>query len=37
LLAPLSPWAVEVVTARDVTVRCREALSLPDLVRLLRG
>jgi hypothetical protein len=37
LLAPPSPWAVEVVSARGVTVRCREALSLPDLIRLVRG
>jgi hypothetical protein len=37
LLAPSSPWAVEVVSARGVTVRCREALSMPDLVRLLRS
>jgi lambda repressor-like predicted transcriptional regulator len=37
LLAPPSPWAVEVVSARGVTVRCREALSLPDLIHLLRG
>jgi lambda repressor-like predicted transcriptional regulator len=37
LLAAPSPWAVEVVSARGVTVRCREALSLPELIRLLRG
>jgi hypothetical protein len=37
LLASPSPWAVEVVSARGVTVRCREALSMRDLIRLLRG
>ena len=35
--SPSSPWAVEVVSARGVTIRCREALSMADLVRLLRS
>lgn len=37
LLTPSSPWAVEVVSARGVTIRCREALSMTELVRLLRS
>ena len=31
------PWAMEVEGAGGLTVRCREALSLHDLIRLLHG
>jgi len=31
------PWAIEVEGVGGLTVRCREALSVEDLIRLLRG
>ena len=31
------PWAIEVEGVGGVTVRCREALSVEDLIRLLHG
>jgi hypothetical protein len=41
-MPPLPPagtaeWAVEVVSASGVTLRCRERLSVAELVRLLRS
>jgi len=30
-------WAVEVVGPDGMTVRCRDSLSIEDLMRLLRG
>lgn len=33
---PTNPWAMEVVTPSGLTVRCREALALQELSRLLR-
>ncbi len=38
LAKAVSPeWAVEIVSADGMTVRCREGLSIEDLVRLLQG
>lgn len=37
IIAPTSVWAMEVANRDGLTVRCREALSLADLVHLLRG
>lgn len=34
--APAPLWAMELVSSRGLTVRCREALSLRELERLLR-
>jgi len=34
---PIYPWAMEVIGPSGMTVRCREALSVRDLSRLLRG
>ena len=34
---PAIRWAMEVEGAGGLTVRCREALSVEDLIRLLRG
>ena len=31
------PWAIEIEGAGGLTVRCREALSVEDLIRLLQG
>jgi hypothetical protein len=31
------PWAMEVVGPSGLTIRCREALAVRDLARLLRG
>jgi transposase-like protein len=34
---PNNTWAMEVVAPSGLTVRCREALAVHDLARLLRG
>lgn len=34
--APSPAWAMELVSARGLTIRCREALNLRELERLLR-
>jgi hypothetical protein len=34
---PINPWAMEVVGPSGMKVRCREALSVRNLARLLRG
>lgn len=32
-----TPWAMEIASPSGMTIRCREALSLRDMARLLRG
>ena len=34
---PANPWAMEVVGQSGLKIRCREALAVRDLARLLRG
>jgi hypothetical protein len=34
---PINPWAMEFVGPSGLKVRCREALAVRDLARLLRG
>jgi hypothetical protein len=38
-LRPLEsvPWAMEVVSANGLTIRCREMLPVEELIRVLRG
>jgi transposase-like protein len=35
--SPANAWAMEVVAASGLTIRCRDALAIRDLVRLMRG
>jgi hypothetical protein len=35
-MRPNHPWAMEIVGVSGITVRCREALTVRDLARLLR-
>jgi hypothetical protein len=37
IVPPTSSWAMEVISPEGLTIRCREALSVNELVRLLRG
>ena len=34
---PLGSWAMEIISPSGLTVRCREALPVRELARLLRG
>jgi len=36
-MPPSNAWAIELVSPSGLTVRCREAIPMRDLARLLRG
>lgn len=36
-IEPINPWAMELIGPSGLTIRCREALAVRDLARLLRG